>query len=67
MTIEEFNQTGWTAGMTARYTDGETYPIASCDFGEKLVGLKGIVQNAPDEVSWVRCENVTLIDPKTNP
>ena len=64
MTIEQFNATGWTAGMKARYTDGEIYAIASCDFGEHLVGLKGVVQNEPDEVSWVRCENVTLTLPK---
>jgi len=61
MTIEQFNSTRWTFGMKAKYSDGEIYPVASCDFGEKLVGLKGVVQSEPDEVSWVRCENVTLM------
>lgn len=61
MTIEEFNNTGWSGGMTAQYHhDGKNYPVASCDFAEQLVGLKGIVQNEPDEISWVRCENISL-------
>jgi len=61
MTIEEFNHTGWSGGMTARYHgDGNIYPIASCDFGEQLIGLKGMVENEPEEVSWVRCENCTI-------
>ncbi len=60
MSITEFDDTGWTPGMFARYTDGKVHPVASCDFEEKLVGLLGIVADEPDEVSWVRCENVTL-------
>lgn len=62
MSIQEFNQQRWTAKMKARYhADGMVYPIASCDFGEQLVGLLGVVQNEPDEISWVRCENITLV------
>lgn len=61
MTLDEFNKTRWTVGMRAKYHgDDQVYPIASCDFGEQLVGLKGVIQNEPDEISWVRCENVTL-------
>lgn len=60
MTTEEFNATAWTAGMTARYSDGKIYPIAACDFGEQLVGLKDVVQNAPEEIYWARCENITI-------
>lgn len=64
MTIDQFNGTPWKSGMTARYhADGQTYPIASCDFGECLIGLKCVVQNEPDEISWVRCENITLNAP----
>ena len=59
MTVNEFSLTRWTAGMTARY-DGEIYPIVSCDFDEQLIALKGVVQNDPDAISWVRCENVAL-------
>ena len=59
MTIEEFNATGWKPGMMAEY-HGETFRIASCDFEEKLVGLIGLIRNEPDEISWVRCENITM-------
>ncbi len=62
MTIEEFNATGWGAGMSARYK-GATYEIASCDFDEQLVGLLGVVTNEPGSVSWVRCENITVATP----
>lgn len=62
MTIDKFIDQSWTSGMKAKYHgDGQTYLIASVDFGEFLVGLCGVVQNAPDETSWVRCENVTLL------
>ena len=62
MTIEEFDRTGWSGGMSAKYhSDNEVYPIGSCDFEEKLVGLLGVIASQPDELSWVRCENVTLI------
>ena len=63
MTTEEFDATKWGANMKARYhSDDMVYMIASCDFEEKLVGLLGIVSNAPNEVSWVRCEHVDLMN-----
>ena len=63
MTKDEFDTVGWTCGMTGRYhADGKVYPIASCDFGEHLVGLKGQMQSDPDVITWVRCENVTLVN-----
>jgi len=62
MTIQEFDNTGWTCGMNAEY-HGKTYKVASCDFDEKIIGLLGVILNAPEEISWVRCENVTLIPP----
>lgn len=50
----------FTGGMTAIYK-GNIYEIAQVDFEEKLVGLLMNIQGAePDEVSWVRCENVTI-------
>jgi hypothetical protein len=61
MTIEEFNETGWSRGLFAKYhADNEIYRIGSCDFEEKLVGLMGVIASEPDCISWVRCENVTL-------
>lgn len=60
MTIDAFNATGWTNGMTAKYHgDDKTYPVVGVDFGEQLVGLKGAGGDA-DELYWARCENVTL-------
>lgn len=62
MTLDQFNATGWTAGMKAQYHgDNQTYPVLAVDFAEQLIGLKGVVQNDPDEIYWARCENITLI------
>ena len=59
MTLAEFNQQGWRPNMWAEYK-GKVYSIASCDFDEALVGLDGVIENS-DDISWVRCENITLI------
>lgn len=61
MTIEEFNAIGWGCGMKAKHKDGNVYDVVSCDFEEKLVGLKGMVSGASDDyISWVRCENIEI-------
>lgn len=60
MSIEEFNSTKWGGGMFAMY-HGEKYPIAACDFEEALVALSGVTLGT-DELNWVRCENITLVD-----
>ena len=61
MTLDSFKKQLWTAGMKVRYHgDGKIYHVASCDFEEKLVRLRGGVRN--DSISWVRCENVSLVD-----
>jgi len=62
MTKAEFNATGWTPGMTADY-QGKTYPIASCDFEEQLVGLHRVLEGAREDIVWMRCENVTVHKP----
>lgn len=60
MTIQEFDKQGWGCGMVARYhRDGNEYQVASCDFDEKLVGLSDVVKGS-DDLTWVRCENVTI-------
>lgn len=60
MTIEEFNKQRWGCGMVARYhQDGNEYQVASCDFEEKLVGLADVIQGSGD-LTWVRCENVSI-------
>ena len=64
MTIDEFKQTGWTPGMTARYhSDGDNHPVGAVDFLECLVGLLDMVSGDEDKLVWVRCENITLTPP----
>ena len=63
MTKEEFDNTGWTCGMTAEY-NGHTYKIASCDFGERTVGLLcGGPGTEGDGITWVHCECVKVNPP----
>jgi len=63
MTIEEFNEQGWSGGMTAKMGkkyNGKTFPIAACDFEEALIGITGLVEGS-DEINWVRCESVECV------
>ncbi len=63
MTINEFNSASFGNGDRAIY-DGETYPIVSIDFKEALVGLLMEIQGGdPEDVTWVRCENITHLSP----
>lgn len=56
MTIQEFNNTGWSGGMKCLY-NGNEHEVGSCDFEEQLVGIV----DSNDDIVWVRCENITLI------
>ena len=56
MTREEFNKTGFGAGMKAFYRNGK-YNIISVNFMEALVEL----ECEHDESMWARCENIELI------
>jgi hypothetical protein len=58
MTEEEFNNTKWGANMEMRYK-GKIYPIAAVDFEERLIAYP--CDNF-QEMSWVRCENVKVIE-----
>lgn len=61
MTIDQFDKTGFQYGDKAVYK-GETYPIKSLDFEERLIGLLGVSFGADeDDVTWVRCESVEHI------
>lgn len=62
MSIEQFNQTGFTGNMRCRF-QGKTYCIASVDFEENLIGIYEEIQGCDnlDEISWKRCENIDLI------
>ena len=60
MTKNEFLATGFHAGMSAEY-EGEIKPVVSVCFVEMLFGL---ADNDSDELRWVRCENVNLVEPQ---
>lgn len=57
MTIEEFDNTDWIGGAQV-FFEGKTYDVISVDFQERLVGIDEDLGD--DEISWKRCENVTL-------
>lgn len=67
MTIEEFNQTRFSAGMTIHHalTD-KIYHVVSVDFAEKLIGIPvreffvGCDEDDED-IYWMRCENCEII------
>lgn len=58
MTLAEFDNTKWGANMFAEYK-GKNYPVAACDFDERLIALEGVTLGS-DTPDWVRCENVKL-------
>jgi|GEM_PF-4985565 len=61
LSVADFNNTRFGGKMQAVYRGtGLTHAVASCDFDECLVGLKGVISNEPETVSWVRCENIKL-------
>lgn len=67
MTIEEFNNTAFTANSKAFYK-GTAYEIATVNFEEKLIGFEDpneIVTGEDGEeypvIYWVRCENCKMI------
>lgn len=66
MTIEEFSQTGFYAGMKVRYK-GEIRDLIPVDFEENLIGIEsGEIEceecgHVETDIQWVRCENCDLI------
>lgn len=62
MTQDAFNNTRFGFGMTATY-NGKTYPIASVDFEEMLIGITGEIEDSEsdDTVTWKRCENIDSV------
>lgn len=57
MTIEEFNNTSWGAGMKIRYCK-DIYEVGSVDFEEKLIGY---ITEIDECYSWARCENCEIV------
>ncbi len=61
MTIEQFDNTGFTGGMKCRYKLQE-YDIIMVDFEEKLIAINETQTDEPElQLDWKRCENITLI------
>jgi hypothetical protein len=60
MTIDQFNATSWTGGMTARYIPAnKRVRVIAVDFKEQLVGLAFVRDMQEwDEPYWARPENV---------
>ena len=61
MTKTELRYHVFKAGDKAKYK-GKIYKIASVDFQEYLLGLRmNISGDDPNDIIWVRCENVYFI------
>jgi hypothetical protein len=58
MTLDQFDETPWGSGMLVHYFgDDKRHAVAAVNFPERLVGLS----DGGPELSWVRCENVAII------
>jgi len=57
MTIEDFNNQGWTGGMKAEFKN-KIYDIINCDFENKKVGLD--IDGELVEISYKLCEIVKV-------
>ena len=59
MTREEFNHHSFGSGQSFIYK-GESFPLASVDFEEGLIGLD--TYDDINDCKWVRCENAILVE-----
>jgi len=66
MTIEEFNNMRFCAGMKAlvhsKMIGDFEADIATVDFDQALIGIR-IGDDEDDQFSWYRCENCDLVEP----
>jgi len=61
MTLEEFNNHSFGANMFVMYK-GDKFYVISVSFEEALFGIVSDKSDYdPDEWSWVRCENITIL------
>ncbi len=64
MTIEEFNDTEWHAGMEVIVHSGQygsiQRPIASVKFDQALIGIE--TDDDDDQLDWFRCENCDIAE-----
>lgn len=61
MTLNEFENTAFGAGMKAVYIS-DVYAISAVNFQEFLIELR----DDDDQCIWVRCENIELVENKEN-
>jgi len=61
MTIEEFNNTGFSGKMQFTYK-GRARDLASVNFEEALIGLvEDCLGSDEGDIEWVRCDNAELV------
>jgi hypothetical protein len=58
MTQDQFNNTFFTKRHRIKY-DGQIYPLAGVDFKEQLLAYH---EEGNNDLTWVRCENVELLE-----
>lgn len=70
MTIQEFSNTRFCAGMKVEY-QGEIRNLVSVDFEESLIGIEFGERECEEcghissDIYWVRCENCNIIKDKS--
>jgi len=61
MTIDEFNNTGFTGSMQVKYKN-RVRDLFSVNFEEALIGLVEDCDGSDEgDIQWVHCENCELI------
>lgn len=70
MTIEQFNNTRWGAGirvlckpMGVQYEPYEA-DVVSVDFDQCLIGVMKNPESEDEDIRWLRCENCEIINPE---
>lgn len=70
MTIEQFNNTRWGAGvkvlckpMKMKYKP-YVADVVSVHFDQALIGVMENPESENDEIRWLRCENCEIVNPE---
>lgn len=70
MTIEQFNNTRWGAGMRVHCNpmgiQYESYvaDVVSVDFDQCLIGVMRNPESDDEDIRWYRCENCEIVNPE---
>lgn len=66
MTIDEFNNTLFYAGMMVEVRPNKAEPMVrrliSPNFDQALIGIRLDENDEEEPLSWFRCENCTIIE-----